>query len=103
MGETDYLLFLTSEDRMRVFFLTERGKVVSFRVQYEAFILGAWRPIIRYDTAYRFPHIDVIHADGTQEKQPLFLTYGEGLTYALNDIITNWKQHRKRYEGEMSR
>jgi len=103
MGETDYLLSLTSEDRLRVFFLTERGKVVSFRAQYEAFMLGAWRPIIRYDTAHRFPHVDVVHVDGTQEKLPLFLNYDEALTYALDDIITNWEQHRKRYEGEMNR
>ena len=45
----------------------------------------------------------IIYADGTQRKGALFLSYGEALTYALDDIITNWKPHRKRYEGEMNR
>lgn len=65
---TRYVYLLTLHDRKRHEPVTERGKVIRFVVQYETFIEGEWRPVIRYDTAHGFPHVDRIRPDGTVEK-----------------------------------
>jgi hypothetical protein len=51
-----YQLATDLQDRLRVRATKNRGRIVSFVVQYEAFIHGRWRAIVRYDTAHRFAH-----------------------------------------------
>jgi hypothetical protein len=49
-------------------------------------------------TAYGFPHVDRIHADGTVEKVPLLTSdLGEALTFADQDIDENWEQYKEAY------
>jgi len=67
-------------------------------MQYETFIEGAWRPVIRYDTAPGFPHVDRIRPDGTVEKIPLLTKdLGEALTFADQDIDENWERYKEAY------
>ena len=40
------------EDRLRVNASKEKGRIVGFVVQYEAFIKGRWYPIVRYDSSH---------------------------------------------------
>lgn len=103
MIETDYLLQPTCQDRIRVSFLREKRWVVNFCVQYEAIILGQWKPIVRYDTAHGFPHVDILHPDGTSDKRELSLNYNEALTYAIADVMSNWESYRRRYEEAMKK
>jgi hypothetical protein len=53
MGEKFWIQdFETFIDRLRVHFVSEQGQVKSIIViQYEAYIDGRWRPIIRFDEA----------------------------------------------------
>ena len=61
MNEIEFIygLSLDVQDRLRVRASKIRGRIVSFVVQYEAFIQGRWRAVVRYDTAHRFAHRDI--------------------------------------------
>ena len=58
MGEKTYTRALGEDARKRHFHKTERGKVISFAVQLEVKVEGTWQPVIRYDCAHDFSHID---------------------------------------------
>ncbi|RLD03315.1 MAG: hypothetical protein DRI32_07525 [Chloroflexi bacterium] len=104
MGETEYIIYLdgAQKDRYRHFHLTEQGRIVLFRIQYEAFINGDWIAILRYDTAHGFPHRDLIHPDGSQTKEQ-FPHYSrkDVLTLGQQDIRRNWRDYRSQYEKEL--
>lgn len=98
MKVTRYTYLLTFNDRKQHEHVTEYGAVKRFAVQYEIFIDGNWRPIIRYDTAHGFPHMDRIYPDGTVEKIPLLTRdLGEALTFADKDIDENWARYKEAY------
>jgi hypothetical protein len=93
-----YVYLLTVNDRKRHEHVIDHGQVIRFVVQYETFAGGVWHPVIRYDTAHGFPHVDRIHADGTVEKVPLLTSdLGEALTFADQDIDDKWGQYKEAY------
>ena len=98
MKTTRYVYLLTLDDRKRHEHDADRGQVLRFMVQYETFVEGKWQPVVRYDTAHGFPHVDRIHSDGSVEKIPL-LTHnlGEALTFADQDIDEHWEQYKEDY------
>ncbi len=105
MNEIRYISDLSTnlQNRMRVVAEKERGKILKFTVQYEAFLSNQWCPIVRYDTAHGFAHRDVMHPNAPAEKQSInFTDYNQVFTYAIQDIKHSWKQYRARYEGEIT-
>ena len=90
-------------DRLRVHFLTENGKVIAILVvQYEAFINGEWRAIVRYDEAHGFFHRDILSPSGKQTKTPESAEQkGLALTQALEDVKRNWRSYRRVYEAQI--
>ncbi len=106
MQKIEYLIYLTAEaaDRLRVYAQKEKSEILEFIVQYEAIISGEWQPIVRYDTAHGFAHKDIIKADGTTVKQPLFFeTYNLAFTFATLDLKANWRQYRDNFEKEIKK
>lgn len=96
LGESD-------RDRYRLHCWTERGRVTVFRVQYEAFIAGEWRPIVRYDTAHGLPHRDLLHPNRPAEKTAYpGRSNADVLTLGQEDIKRHWDIYRARYEQEVS-
>jgi len=82
--------------------VTEKGVVISLLVQYETYIEKQWHAIVRYDTAHGFPHRDVMHPNGDQEKFPLaFPDLKTALQYAEQDIKDRWQWYKERYIKEM--
>ena len=72
-----------------------------FRVQYETKISNTWHPVVRYDTAHGFAHRDMLKKDGTVTKTPLFnQDYNDALTFAENDLKSNWSYYKKRFSEE---
>jgi len=71
MGETSFIIYLddSQKHRHRHWHISEKGKIVEFVIQYEAYNGAQWHPIRRYDTAHGHPHRDILHADGTQIKE----------------------------------
>ena len=101
MKVTRYAYLLTLNDRKRHEHVTDQGKVMQFMVQFETYVAGEWLPVVRYDTAYGFPHVDKLRADGTAEKIPLLTRdLGEALTYADQDIDENWERYKEAYLKE---
>jgi hypothetical protein len=42
-----------------------------------------------------------LHPDATQDKTPLFVgDNNQTFTHAIEELRTNWKNHRSRYLGE---
>ena len=77
---------------------------MSFTVQYEALMDDRWRAIVRYDTAHRFAHKDVLHPDGSVDKQPLhFSTLNLAFTFAVQDLKSLWRWYRYGYEKELEK
>jgi hypothetical protein len=58
MSSKEYLLLLGPGARKRHIHYLERGKVILFVVQLEVEYNQLWTPVIRYDTAHDFTHID---------------------------------------------
>jgi hypothetical protein len=104
MKTVRYVYLLTLNDRKRHEHVVDQGEVRQFMVQYETFVKEEWRPVIRYDTAHRFPHVDKIRSDGTVEKVPLLTNdLGEALTFADQDIDENWERYKEVYlKGRLS-
>jgi len=104
VGETNFLIFLTPDDRIRHYHFSVKGKITEFTIQYESFIHSKWHPIIRYDTSHGFAHLDRMHPDGSVEKVPLpYWDYNEALTFAQYDIRSNWEWYRVRYKKEVKK
>ena len=106
MGEKEYLVYLSPEraDRFRYYHNLERGKIIRFRIQYEALIGGKWRTIVRYDTAHGRPQKDLLHSDDPQDKYEFYgYSREEVLTLGERDIKANWERYRVAYEQEMER
>ncbi len=106
MNEIDFVYPLSPEleDRVRVRATKVKGRIMSFVVQYEAVIQGEWTAIVRYDTAHRFAHKDVLHADGSADKQPLsFSNLNLAFTFAVQDLESLWRWYRYGYEKELQR
>lgn len=95
MGEKEYLFYFTAErlDRFRYYHYFDKGRIVRFVIQYEAWIDGKWRP-----------NKDLLHPDGSQEKVAFNgYTQEEVLTIGERDIKQNWRQYRDQYERELRR
>ena len=52
--EVEYVIRIGSSDRYRHSHISERGKIVFFRVQYETRLNNVWHPVVRYDTSHGF-------------------------------------------------
>ncbi len=105
MKKIEYLFYLSplQKDRLRVWASKERNKIVEFVIQYEAEIHDSWYPIVRYDTSHGFAHRDLMHPDGSSDKQPLFFeSYNLSLTYASQELKQNWHRYRRNFEEELN-
>ena len=72
-----------------------------FRVQYETKVNNIWYPVVRYDTAHGFAHRDILDKKGSAKKTPLFnQDYNDALTFAENDLKTNWEYYKQRFLEE---
>ncbi len=96
---TQYRINLSRTDYIRVVFDRTGKRIVQFAVQYLANIENEWQPIVRFDTAHGYSHMDISHPDGSQETREMsFDNYNTALTYAINHIKTRWQFYRERYE-----
>jgi len=94
---TEYLLPLGENARKRHRHEADGGKVTSFAVQLEVFTEYEWRPVIRYDSAHGYSHVDKFYHDGRRVKKELYLNLKEALTLADEDIKDNWKAYQKAF------
>lgn len=99
MRTVEFRRLFDDKNAARVRFELERGRVLRFVVQLECRFNGGWSPVVRYDTAHGFAHRDLLYPSGTAEKTELAARdYNEALTFAIQDLVENWKEYRRRYE-----
>ena len=99
--KVEYIIRLGTADRYRHLHINEKGKIVFFRVQYEIKINDIWYPVVRYDTAHGFAHRDLLSLKGNVIKTPLFnQDYNDALTFAENDLKSNWEYYKKRFSED---
>jgi len=92
----------TSGDRARVRFLMERGRVRRFTVQYETWIEGQFRPVVRFDNADGVPHRDVLGWDETTVQKDwdwegAALDPGQALNLAIEELRRNWEIYKDEF------
>jgi hypothetical protein len=97
MAQVEYVLPLGENARKRHVHETSQGTVVTFMVQLEVFLEGAWRPVVRYDSAHGYSHIDYYRRSGESRKELLPLSFAEALTLADDDIQEEWKEYMRRF------
>jgi hypothetical protein len=88
---------LGGEIRIRHINRTRARRVVEFVVQLEVEIREIWKPVIRYDTAHGFAHIDRYNLTGRTKKERVSLSFNEALTRAEREIKQNWAVYRERF------
>lgn len=97
MTQVEYVLPLGENARKRHVHETSQGTVVTFMVQLEVFLEDTWRPVIRYDSAHGYSHIDYYKRSGESRKESLPLSFAEALTLADEDIQENWTEYKHRF------
>lgn len=99
--KTEYVIRIGHSDRYRHLHISEKGKIIYFRIQYETKVDDTWHPVVRYDTAHGFAHRDILNIRGDIKKTPLFnQNYNDALTFAENDLKSNWQYYKKRFSEE---
>ena len=94
-----FTILLSDEDRVEVTFERRGSIITSFSVQYLARIRGYWHPLVRFDTAHGYPHMDINYPDGTKETRSYpFYDYNSALTYAIAYVKEHWQRIREEYE-----
>ncbi len=84
---------------LRVRYEKDRGRILHFTLQLEAYIENIWMPISRYETAHQFVHRDDLKPDGSQIKSPpmAFANDDDALNYAIRDLRLNSQWYIQTY------
>ena len=56
-----------------------------------------WKPVIRYDTAHGFAHIDRYNLRGRTKKERVNLSFNEALVKAERELKQNWAVYLERF------
>ena len=99
--KTEYVIRIGLSDRYRHLHITEKGKIVFFRLQYETKIYDIWHAVVRYDTAHGFAHRDLLNIKGQVKKTPLLnQNYNDALIFAESNLKTNRENYKKNFKEE---
>ena len=99
MRTVEFRRLLDDNNALRIRFELERGQVLKFVVQLECYFDDGWIPVARYDTAHGFAHCDRLRPyEPTVKTRMDTQDYNEALTFAIQDLVDNWSDYRRRYE-----
>ncbi|MBI4393314.1 MAG: hypothetical protein HY556_05890 [Euryarchaeota archaeon] len=101
-----YEVDLSLDDVIDVAIRTQRGRVLSFALNYRARIGGAWHEVARYDTCHGYVHL---HRAWLPEQDRVTTMAREkrstrlkvALQEARSDILENWTIFRERVEAAL--
>jgi hypothetical protein len=100
MKKIEFISYLDTQElnRIRVRLVTESGELQDVMFQYETFIAGEWKAIVRYDCAHGFFHRDVLLPNGDKEKHTIEIdTLKRASQYAEQDLKDRWEWYREKY------
>lgn len=93
--EKFYVTLLSPKDRKRYRQVNQGKRILALTVQYETLVEEQWLPVVRYDTAHRVVHKDLLDLKGREKKVLLGISeLREALLLADEDIKTNWKRYK---------
>ena len=76
--------------------------ILQYTVPLEIWSGSNWQPVLRYDNGHGFCHCDTIHADGSQDKIPVYRgDANANLTWAIDELRANWEVHQQRFLAEV--
>ncbi len=85
-------------ERIRIKLTINKGKLNDLVFQYESWINGIWKEIVRYDISHGFFHRDFIYPNGEQEKTKInIIDLKTAATYAEQDIESHWQFYKNKY------
>jgi hypothetical protein len=86
-------------DVMRVSFVSDRGTVLRYVVQFEVYVEGRYRPAVRYDSAHDYPHRDILDWEGhVVDKVWLSpMTDDLALTASIEAVAQDWPIYREEF------
>ncbi len=97
MKKVDYIQALTEEDKVRISFTQDRGKILKFTVQYFALIKDRWRTIMRIDNCHGYPHQHVRHLHAEEFRVPLDKDTNLAFTEAQKYIANEFKKIKENF------
>ncbi|OQX73475.1 MAG: hypothetical protein B6D61_12505 [Bacteroidetes bacterium 4484_249] len=100
MNEKEFLIYLgtRSQDRLRIHFMSNKGKILNLLIQYEGIINNKWIAIVRYDCAHGFFHRDIINPDGSQEKKAIEMdNLNIAFSFARQDLEDKWEWYKEQF------
>lgn len=97
MKKVDYIQSLTEEDRIRISFTQDKGKITRFVVQYLALINSRWRTIMRIDNCHGCPHQHVFHLHSKEFVVTLEKDNNPAFTEAQKHIITEFRKIKENF------
>ena len=97
MKTKDYTQLLTNKDKLRIFFVEDRGKIKEFVVQYYSLIDSRWRTIIRIDNHHGYPHRHTYHLRRKEYRVVLNKDANLAFTESKADIIKNFEKIKENY------
>ena len=97
MKSVDYTQVLTEEDKIRISFIQNRGKVFKFIVQYYTLIKNKWRTVMRIDNCHDYPHQHIYHLHGKEFVITLEKDNNLAFTEAHKHIIKEFKKIKENF------
>ena len=100
MNEKEFYIYLGAEnnDRLRIQFISDKGRITDLMIQYEAIVEDRWTPIVRYDCAHGFFHRDILNPDGSQEKKDYQMdNLNVAFSFARQDLEDKWEWYKENY------
>lgn len=103
----EHIAPMTGNDRIRVRVKTRPACRPTYTIQLECRFdeTNEWVPVFRADDFHGQPHLDILHPDGTKQKEWLF-DWGDdrrNMKAAQEIVRARWEQERNRYESELNR
>ena len=101
-----FVRYFTDVDLADVRLDVTQNNVVGFKINYRAFISGAWHEVIRYDNAHGKPlHIHRFWppTKGKKEFQgdEIRRDYTDAVEESLLDLEANWQTYRRKVEESL--
>jgi len=93
----EYLHRLTLEDKVRVRFAKNRGRILKFVVQYYTKIKKRWLTVMRIDNCHSYPHKHTYHLRKKEFVLVLSQDNNIALTEAQNFIKNNFKKIKENF------
>ncbi len=99
MPEKSYIIQLSANVFIFVYFITIRGNVGKFVAKLNIIEDGRYIEIARYDSGLHEPHLDIIGPNGDKKRTIDYsiLENDQALNVAIQDFKNNWKVYIERW------